>query len=236
MDAPAIRRRRRQRCVVVVLGVLVAVAAGLLVGAAAPPPSGVATGRLVLDTPQSQLVYAAPSKSDTLLSRAVLLSHVVTSDEAVARIAREAGVPVTEFVVSDAIFDEPSEPTTLPTVAVDAALTRPERYSLVVRNDDVLPIISLQARAPDRQAAGRIVDAAKRVMRSLTQPHGNVPTNAVVIEAFQPTQARTVVKGRRYVKAFGVSLAIFGVWCGCGMLLTGMISRARPRAVAASSA
>jgi hypothetical protein len=214
---PIVRVLWRRR-ILIVLGLLAAIGIGAAVGPGAVSRGGLASARLVLDTPESQLVFADPKAAEELLSRTVLLSHAITTDEARARIAAELSVPVGEVVVADALFDAPAEPTTLPTAAAQAAFTRPEPYSIVVRNDDFLPIITLEAHAPDRAAAGRLIEAAKHVLLSpgpVAQPNW---LRRLVVESFLATRTKEVVDDPGYVTAVGAGLASLSAWCA-GVLL-----------------
>jgi len=223
-----------RRKIVIGLGVLAAIALGAVIGGGPVLRAGVASTRLVFDTPESQLVFADPRSSDELLSRTVLLSQAVTTNEAERRIASRLGVPVDELVIVDALFVAPAEPTTLPTAAADAALTRPERYSVIVRNDDFLPIITLEAHAPDRTAAVKLIAATKQVLLS---PGGGSADNSRRFELAEqdpPTRAREVVDDSGYVKALGVGLAFLGLWCAGVALLPGLGRGAR-RPISASA-
>src|SRR5213080_3192290 len=94
------RMRRAVGCVVVV-----AVFAGLFLAyrPSLPPKSrkyqvGVASVRVLVDTPDSQVIAVSPKGSDTLSVRANLLASLVVDGVVKATIAKRAGVPADKIV------------------------------------------------------------------------------------------------------------------------------------------
>ena len=99
MDTVTILRELwRRRVLVGLLAIVcVLVAFALTYTVSFPPESrkyevGIATGRILVDTPDSQVVDVAPRGSDTLGVRANLLANLMTEGEVKALIAEEAGL------------------------------------------------------------------------------------------------------------------------------------------------
>ena len=83
---------------------------------------GVATSRIFVDTPSSQVVEVAPKGGDTLGTRAGLIASLMVAGTIKASIARRAGLRPQEF---DAISESAAE--TSPAVATPTARARATR-------------------------------------------------------------------------------------------------------------
>src|SRR3954453_2026085 len=95
---------------VLAIGIVAAVAAGVLFASrsAAGNAGFVATVRLVLDTPKSQLLEAAPSAADSLPWRAQMLADLMKSKEITDQLAKGMGVPATDVdIVNPSLVDPP---------------------------------------------------------------------------------------------------------------------------------
>ena len=113
-----------RRRVALALGLLSAAALTLVGGRTEPTSSGVASTRVVLDTPKSQLVDSAPAGATSLGWRASLLAHLVASDGAQRQVAVRLGVPVDQLAVVDPLLAVPAVPASLPKNVADATVTR----------------------------------------------------------------------------------------------------------------
>src|SRR4051812_6615791 len=118
MDTVTILRELwRVRLLVAVVGLL-AVLAGLVVMFKVPTLQsrrsevGVATARILVDTPDSQVVAVAPKGSDTLGARANLLASLTVDGVVRSTIAEKAGLKPNQLVgVTDAATDQSPAPT-----------------------------------------------------------------------------------------------------------------------------
>src|SRR4051794_22587130 len=154
-----------------VLGVFVlSVLAGTLVLYTISPPSklesrkyevGTATARILVDTPNSQVVEISPKGSDSLGVRANLLASLMVDGVVKDAIARRAGLPPEKLI---ALSDAASSPT--------VAARTPTRKDLVLTTSVVinsggngLPIIEIEAQAPDQQGAAKLASAAVEGLR-----------------------------------------------------------------------
>src|SRR3954447_16731468 len=102
---------------------------------------GVATVRLLVDTPESQVVEVSPKGSDSLGMRANLLASLMVDGDVKTAIARRAGLPPSKLVgITDAAA-EPSPAAKPPGRRAFVLKTR------VVTNTDgaQLPIIEIEA-------------------------------------------------------------------------------------------
>jgi hypothetical protein len=99
MEAVTILRELwRRRVLVAVVAFIAVLIGGLLSYRIGFPPEprqytvGVATTRVLVDTPQSQVIKVDPRGSDTLGLRAAVLANLMVEGEAKAAIARRAGL------------------------------------------------------------------------------------------------------------------------------------------------
>ena len=235
MELVGIVRVLWDRRVIVALGAVLAVAAGVLAGQASSQGGLGGAGwlgwtRLLLDTTDSQLVTSAPVAADTLPMRAALLAETLSTDEGRANVARAAGVPETELVVlGPSTRIEP--PVETPLVAQTAAVGAASRahYVVEVFADELSPVISIEAHAPDRAGAGRLAQAAAAALRSLLRVHDASQSRGFVLDTVARTRTkRTVSASHRQLLMLASAVATFGIWCGSIVLCAG-VTRARRR-------
>lgn len=227
-----LRELWRRRALVVVFGALAIVVAVLL---AFRVPSfesrkynvGVATARILVDTPNSQVVEVAPDGSDTLGVRATLIANLMAEGVIKAAIAKEAGIPPDKLVgVTEAAagLATPSAPsgrkanvltTHVPTTA----------------DGDRLPIIEIEAQAPDARRAAALATAAITGLRDYldTKAAAEQVTEAdrLRISSLGAPQAREVVRGPRLLLALGVALVVFIGGCAAILLFVEFARRWR---------
>src|SRR6476469_4634707 len=122
---------------------------------------GVATGRILIDTPSSQVVEVAPKGSDSLGVRANLLASLMVDGVVKEAIAHRAGLPTQRLIGITEADSDPTSPAVTPTRRDFVLKTS------VVTNaaGDQLPIIEIEAQAPDRTAAARLGAAAVAGLR-----------------------------------------------------------------------
>lgn len=226
MDIVTILRDLRRARLLVVVVALLAVVAGIAVSFKFSFPArlesrkyevGRATARILVDTPRSQVVEVAPEGSDSLGVRANLLASLMVDGIVKTAIAKHANLPPEKLVVvSDAaIAAEPIETKPKPT---DYVLT-----TRVVTNTggDELPIIEVEAQAPDRAAASALGRAAVDGLRdyldtkAATQQIPNA--DRLQVTGLGAPQAATVVRGRGPLLGVFVMIVVLGL--GCGLIL-----------------
>jgi hypothetical protein len=210
---PLLRVLWRRRLVVGVGGLL-AIVIAVMVGPATPVHGGVATTRVVLDTVHSQVVYRDPKGADSLTWRAGLLTDLMATEDTRTSIARAVGVPESQLVIVIPALTAPSDPTTLPMAASEAAAIRPEHYVIAFRYDQTLPIISIETHAPNRDAATRLAAAATRALQADASPTTTDVTQGFVVSV-APIQVRATVGGSGPLKAIGLAMFFFCFWSAC---------------------
>jgi hypothetical protein len=159
-----LRNLWRLRAAVVVV-FIVAVLVGTLVGfrISLLPPSvqsrqyhvGVASARVLVDTPTSDLIDVAPKGSDTLAGRATLLANLMVDGVVEDEIAKRAGLHPDELI--GVAGDAGSDPTAPKPGPRDHVLTTGVALDT---SGDQLPIITIDTQAPDVAGAERLANAA----------------------------------------------------------------------------
>ena len=232
MELLAILRLLWDRRYLVGLGVLVAIGAGLAAGSGrtAQVGSGLGSLRMVLDTSDSQLLEAAPVGATTLPTRAALLADTMTTDGSRALVARAAGIPVSQLtILGPAATSPPIAPDPLVTQVSATAATGSTPYVVDVIADDVTPIISIAAYAPDRARAGRLAAAAGGALRSLLVTEDGTRSRGFVLETFSPVRTRQIpgAATHRRVLMAGGAIVVFALWCSCIVIIAGISRRTR---------
>jgi hypothetical protein len=224
-----------RRRVVVSIGALLAATLGAALIAKAEHSSsrlGVAAETLMVDTSRSELVNAAPKRSENLTRATTLLGYMVESPAVQREIAHKLGIRPTALVVALPSIEAPAAPTPLAERAAATAAARPEPYTLSVGLDYQLPLIWLRAIAPDRETAQRLIAAATAHLRAAPDRiRDGKPSFG--IRVVSPTRTRVIVRGPRRIIAIVLALLAFAFWC-CGALFVpagGRASRAGPRAL-----
>ncbi len=241
MDAVTIVRDLwRLRLAVVaafVFALLVAVA--VLYKPSLPPKSrkyeiGLATARILVDTPRSQVVDVAPEGSDSLGSRANLLASLMVDGVVKDAIAHRAGVPSDKLIaVSDAAAGAavvPVRPTASNFVLTTHAMTNSA--------GDALPIIEIEANAPGVEQAAKLGTAAVEGLRDYlgtTAAAQSVPdADRLVVTGLGAPRAAAVVRGPSSLLAAFAAIFTFALACGC--IIAGAAFARSLRAAAAAAA
>jgi hypothetical protein len=241
MELVGILRVLWDRRIIVALGVVVAVAAGLLAGrgaGSAAGSSGVGSVRMVLDTADSQLVEAAPKGADTLSMRAGLLANALATDMGTSVVARDAGVADAQLVVlGPAATRTPAVETPLVRQVAQVTANPNVPYVVKVNADDVTPIISVEAYAPDASEVARLTRAAVAGLRSLLVAEDGTRSRGFVLEAVAPLRTEEVPSGAHGpLPMLGAALATFVFWCVCIVLAVGAARGIRRLGLAARRA
>jgi hypothetical protein len=165
MDSVTILRELWRRRTAVCLVALAAILVGLLMSfrPGLPPESrrydvGTASARLLVDTPQSQVVRVNPRGSDTLGLRANVLANLMVEGPAKAAIAKRAGLKPRQLL---AIAESELEPQKVS----PKALRNPEVNLMKTRvvmdlDGEQLPIVEVEVQAPDVARATALANAS----------------------------------------------------------------------------
>jgi capsular polysaccharide biosynthesis protein len=165
MEAVTILRELRRRRAFVALVALVSVLIGLAVAytVSLPPHSrtvevGIASGRLLVDTPDSQVIDVQPKGSGTLGIRAGVVANLMTEGDVKAAIAQRAGLNPNQLRAGVRVDGELS-------AVLTKASGNPDAHLLVTSpalNPDgtPLPMVDIEAQAPGPEGAARLANAA----------------------------------------------------------------------------
>jgi hypothetical protein len=203
-----------------VAGVLVlAVLAGVTVAYRVPSLEsrtyqvGIATSRIFVDTPSSQVVEVSPKGGDTLGTRAGLIASLMVDGTIKAAIAHRAGLAPGQFDAISASSAE-SSPAVSPPRPRGRVLT-----TQVVTNPagDELPIIQIEAQAADARAAARLAAAAVSGLRDYLNTKAalqRVPdAKRLQVDGLGAPQARDVTRGPRRLYALIAAIFVFAAGC-----------------------
>jgi hypothetical protein len=103
-------------------------------------------------------------------------------------------------------------------------------YSLTVTASVALPIVSLDARAPDGRTAARLAEAGTNALAALAADKGPTAARRLVVEPLEPVTVTEIVRGggRSGLIAIAVALATFVLWCA-GVVIAAGVLHARRR-------
>jgi hypothetical protein len=222
MEAVTILRELWRRRILVGGVALASILIGLAIAykVSFPPESrkfevGVATGRILVDTPDSQVVDVQPKGSGTLGIRAGVLANVMTEGDVKAAIARRAGLRPNQLRAGVKVQGE--LPAVLASASGDASahllITSP------VTNPDgtPLPMIDLEAQAPGTGVAARLADAAVTGLNDYLDSKAsgeNVPDGKrLQVTGFGAPEVRAETRGPSRLVAFGVVIFLFSLGC-----------------------
>ena len=231
MEAVTILRELWRRRILVAVVAVASVLAGLAISyhLALPPESrkfdvGIASGRILVDTPDSQVVDVSPKGSGTLGLRASVVANLMTEGEVKATIARDAGLRPDQLRAGVEVEGE------LP-VVLSSASGDPNAHLLTTRpavNPDgaPLPMIDIEAQAPNTAAAARIANAAVSGLNDYLDSKAageDVPdARRLQVTGFGAPQVRQETRGPRNVVALAVGLFVFVAGCAAILLLTAL--------------
>jgi hypothetical protein len=171
MEAVTILRELWRRRVLVALVAFAAVLVGFLLAyrVGFPPEPrkyevGLATARVLVDTPQSQVIRVDPKGSDTLGLRASVLANLMVEGEAKDAIARRAGLKPKKLKAVSAsattVDESSSEPQPVSTAFPDDPDVHMIRTRVITNPDgEQLPIIETDVQAPDAASATKLANA-----------------------------------------------------------------------------
>jgi hypothetical protein len=183
---------------------------------------GVATARILVDTPSSQVVAVAPKGSDTLGVRANLLASLMVDGVIRTTIAQRAGLHPNQLAgVTDAATDQspaPAQSGRQANVLTTQVLTNSA--------GDQLPIIEVDAQAPDGARAARLANAAVSGLRDYLNSKAalqKVPdADRLQVIGLGAPQASTQVKGPSNVLAFIATIFMFVLGCAAILAVTAL--------------
>lgn len=180
---------------------------------------GIATSRIFVDTPSSQVVEVSPRGGDTLGTRAGLIASLMIDGPLKAAIARRAGLRPDQF---DGISQSAAE--TSPAVSTPGPRSRVLMTHVVMNAaGDDLPIIQIEAQAADASRAARLAAAAVTGLRDYLNSKAalqRVPdAKRLRVDGLGAPEARDVTRGPR--RLFALIAALFVFVAGCAAIVAG---------------
>jgi hypothetical protein len=182
---------------------------------------GVATARILLDTPKSQVVDPTPRGSETLPSRASLLANIMAEGAVKAGIARVAGLEPRRLLAST---DSAIEPVTVPPKAANDRKAHLLTTGVVINQDGLLlPIIKIEAQAPTVTGAVTLANAAVEGLGNYLKSKAaaeELPfTRRLSVSALGSAQGTEEVRGAGPL--IGLAGFIFVLFAGVATILVG---------------
>jgi hypothetical protein len=193
---------------------------------------GIASVKVLIDTPKSQLVYLDPivdENASTLPLRARVLADEMAGEGARTALAREFGVPAAQIDVSP-FADGPTYTSTLAkrVGGANADGTRP--YIVNLSADSKRSIVSIDTTAPDGLQASRLAQAALTALTRLVESEGG-DQGFVATPLGKPRASQFLVGSRKAMTAavalFAIGLWLFVVVVAGGLSLARVESRPR---------
>jgi hypothetical protein len=232
MELVSLLRVLWRRRLLLAAGAVLAVAAAVVVGGGTPSVSHIAWTRVQLDTPRSELVDSNPGGADTLSWRASLMTHLMLTEPVKHRLANALGVPEDQVAVVDPKLAMPLRGASLPKNAAEIAAINYAPYVLTTYlGVTALPMISIEAAAPDRASAVKLANAAVEIFKSQEQPVGTSlddatatgpdpfksPGDAFVLQGFvvndiAPVRTKVLTTGAGPAMAIAAGVFVFGAW------------------------
>jgi hypothetical protein len=223
-----LRELRRMRRLVCVLG-LVAVLAAIAVAFQVPSLEsrrqvvGVATTRILVDTPRSQVVEVAPKGSEILGVRANLLAALMVESVVRATIAEHAGLRPRELQAISESGGDVSAVSEKPDPSRPALTTR-----VVSSEDGDLPLIEIETQSSDAAGAAKLANAAVEGLRDYLDSRAALEqvsdAKRLRVTGLGGAQAGEAVRGPGMLAAAMVGLFTFGFGCG-GLLVASAVLR-----------
>jgi hypothetical protein len=219
---------------------MLAVLAGVWVGFKVSPSKfesrryvvGVASARILVDTPSSQVVEVSPKGSDALGVRANLLASLMVDGVIKAAIAQQAGLKPAQLV---GMTDAATSPA--------PAAVPEERSAFILKTQvltntagDQLPIIEIDAQAPTVDAAGRLAGAAVNGLRDYLNSKAAIQripdADRLQVDSLGAPQASLETRGPSKILAAIAAIFVFVAGCGAILLVTSLVRGLRAAAVA----
>ncbi len=222
----AIWRRRLLIAAGTVLAIAIAVL-GIQRGGGVPPTAS-SVSKVLVDTPSSLVADADARGASTIYIRARLLANLIADDEAKAELARRAGLRPSELAIAGPGAAAP--PTVITPLAEQAIMVAKPRapYLISVEVEPNLPIVSIDANAPDRDQAVRLGRAAVGMLSTVAEGSPAVGDNVAIEQLGEPLVTSKAAPAGG-AKAVGVALFFLIFWCLAVVLFNGMSQRRKSR-------
>jgi hypothetical protein len=195
---------------------------------------GVASSEVLVDAKSSQVIDLgdgeAPTDVVALINRARLLANLMATSPMKDQIAQRAGIDERAFTAAG------------PSLGVDGAdpgslrSDDPQAQVMTVYFDESLPIITINARAPEARTAARISSAAVTELQNhlaTVETASKLPdARRLVVDPLGPARSATTQRGPRRLLALIAGLFVLGLWCAGTIVLVRLRAWRAPTAVA----
>jgi hypothetical protein len=234
MEAVTILRELWRRRVLVALVAFAAVLVGFLLAyrVGFPPEPrkyevGLATARVLVDTPQSQVIRVDPKGSDTLGLRASVLANLMVEGEAKDAIARRAGLKPKKLKAVSAsatsVDESGSEPQPVSTAFPDDPDVHMIRTRVITNPDgEQLPIIETDVQSPDAASATKLANATVTGLTDYLDKRAAADEDVderrrLRVSGLGSAQATVAARGPGRAVAAAAAIVIF--LAGCAIIL-----------------
>jgi hypothetical protein len=234
MEAVTILRELWRRRVLVALVAFAAVLVGFLLAyrVGFPPEPrkyevGLATARVLVDTPQSQVIKVDPKGSDTLGLRASVLANLMVEGEAKDAIARRAGLKPKKLKAVSAsattVDESSSEPQPVSTAFPDDPDVHMIRTRVITNPDgEQLPIIETDVQAPNAASATKLANATVTGLTDYLDKRAAADEDVderrrLRVSGLGSAQATVAARGPGRAVAVAAAIVIF--LAGCAIIL-----------------
>lgn len=183
---------------------------------------GVASARVLVDTPTSDLIDVAPKGSDTLAGRATLLANLMVDGVVENAIAKRAGLRPDELIgVAGSAENDPTAPKPGPR---DHMLTTSVALD---GSGDQLPIIMIDTQAPDVKGAERLANASVAGLKAYLDSQALVQSvpqgRRLRVTGLGAAQAGVGKRGPSHMLALIVMVFIFAIGCGVVLIVQALL-------------
>ena len=187
---------------------------------------GVASARVLVNTPSSIVADLNPNGGGSLATHAQLLGNLLSSDQVRSAVAKSAGIPLASLVVEPlsvgGVIQTPLATTTPMPVGAS---------TLSVNADPLLPLITINAQAPDARRAAALANAAVSALQSYIESVAaaqNIPTShRPVVTSLGPAQGINSAQGPLAIYGVLAMIVLFGLSCYLILVVTGARRRLR---------
>ena len=188
---------------------------------------GIASSRVLVDTPSSQVVAVTADGSDTLGVRANLMASLMVDGE-LEEPDRQARRHHSEPPLRDGQERQQTDVTDRPQGREAHVLTT---NVLQDSNGKDLPIIQIEAQAPDAKQAARLADGAVDSLRDYLATKAaaeQVPdARRLKVEGFGPAQSSVEKRGPGLIMAIAAGLFVFALGCAAILGIAALVSALR---------
>ena len=210
MELIAILRLLWRRRLLIALAAVAAAGCGMVLGSGATQFAGIGSSRLVVNTPQSQVVDASSTNKQTLVNHGPMAADLLATAGPREQIADRVGIPTSQLSVVDKRLTSPNVGTPLPTGAAGASLATGAQYSLLLNPyQGPVPIVEFDAQAPTVAGARRLLDAAATVLEDTVNTAKLGPDGSLRVSVISQPHVHQIEHGPRKIYKIAGTFVVF---------------------------